>query len=145
MLFWLKGKQMTDQQRGGLVLGALIVLGIIAWNVFTSVKESISPSCYSQITQCKDNEDVANNFEGIKTAQWRCRLMADKLANYGSPEWPAWGAFTSFSTGSDFPSRNAVTLLDNDVRFENGFGAKERTPLRCEYDFASGTAVVTAR
>lgn len=135
---------MTDEQRGGLVIGALIVLGIIGWNVFTSISETISPSCYSLITKCKDNADVVNNYGRMQKATSACVRMANGMANFGTPEWTSV-PFGMFSRGDDFPARNAVVLFDNDVMFSNGFGAKQRTPLRCDYDFGSGTAVVVGK
>lgn len=135
---------MTDEQRGGLVFGGLILLGIIGWNVGSSIFEAISPSCYSQISKCKDNADVVNNYGKMSKAKTACVSMANRQANFGNPQWPAV-PFGMFSKGDDFPSRNAVVLFDDDVMFSNGFGATQRTPLRCDYDFASGTAVVVGQ
>lgn len=135
---------MTDEQRGGLVLGGLILLGIIGWNVGSSMMEAISPSCYSEIGKCKDNADVVNHYGRMSKAKSACVSMANGMAKFGTPQWPAV-AFGMFSKGDDFPSRNAVVLFDDDVKFSNGFGAMERTPLRCDYDFASGTAVVVGQ
>lgn len=136
---------MKDEERGALWLVAIGVVGYIGWGMVSSLFETISPSCYTKLSQCKDNEDVINNYGNLKKAKIACMTMADGLANYGKPEWPSYGAFARYEPGSDFPSRNAVTLYDSDVLFENGFGAKQRTPLRCDYDFASGTAVVVAQ
>lgn len=135
---------MTDEKRGGLVIGALIVVGIIVWNVGSNIVEAVSPSCYSQIDKCTDNADVVNNHGRMSKAKAACMSMANGMANFGKPDWPMV-PFGKFSRGSDYPTRNAVVLFDDDVMFSNGFGAMERTPLRCDYDFGSGTAVVVGQ
>lgn len=135
---------MSNEDRGWLGLAIIIGVGIVIWNVATSVMETISPSCYTQIAKCKDNKDVIENYGNLKKAKIACMTMADRMANYGKPQWPSYGAFARYEPGDDYPKRNAVTLFDSDVMFENGFGAKQRTPLRCDYDYATGIATVLA-
>lgn len=67
------------------MLGGLIVLGIIGWNVGSNVVETISPCCYSQIDKCKDNADVVNHYGRMSKAKAACVSMANGMAKFGTP------------------------------------------------------------
>ena len=135
---------MKTEDRGLLGLLIILVIGYVGWGMVSGLIETVSPSCSTQISKCKDNKDVIENYGNLTKAKVACMTMADRMANYGKPQWPSYGAFARYEPGDDYPKRNAVTLFDSDVLFENGFGAKQRTPLRCDYDYATGTAVVLA-
>lgn len=95
--------------------------------------EASAPTCKNGWKNCTDNEDLVNNYKDIYKVHSACRTAADREAAYGSPDWP-FLPFGSFITGSDAPRTGRLVLIENNAKFENGFGAKMRVKVRCAYD-----------
>jgi RNA polymerase subunit RPABC4/transcription elongation factor Spt4 len=99
-----------------------------------SANEKANPTCVSDWTKCKDNSDLANNW---KDYHWNvasaCKQEADGRAKYGNPKW-SWYSFGSFLPGDSAAKKGVISAVDNDVQFQNGFGAYARVKVVCEYD-----------
>ena len=111
-------------------------LGVCGLGVASSVfpkPPPPAPSCKSDFTKCADIRDMANNYGGWSHGEFECKWEADKLAKYGTPEW-SWMTFTKFYNGND-PATGTATLIDDDVKFQNGFGAMVHSRVECQYDF----------
>jgi len=89
--------------------------------------------CKQNYRSCADNEMVVNHYGGTSGAQVSCKMEAEKMANYGDPDW-TWPNFSTFFVGRDAVETGTLRLVDNDVKFQNAFGAYQRTPLECHYD-----------
>jgi hypothetical protein len=90
-------------------------------------------NCKSDWRQCSDNAQLVNNFGDIGRAQLLCKYAAQKLAKYGTPDFP-WFSFGSFERGSDFVRIGIATLIEDNAQFQNGFGAMVHSTVICKYD-----------
>lgn len=115
------------------VIGIVSVLAIIGsiGQKFDNAAETAAPSCKSDFTKCADIREMANNYKDWGLGEIKCKWAADKAAKYGTPEW-SWMTFTKFNNG---PITGSATLIDDDVKFQNGFGAMVHSKVYCEYDF----------
>jgi hypothetical protein len=117
------------------VIGIVSVLAIIGHIGVKSdeAAEQAAPSCKSNFTKCANIREMANNYKDWGLGEIECKWAADKAAKYGTPEW-SWMTFTKFGNGND-PVTGSATLIDDDVKFQNGFGAMVHSEVHCEYDF----------
>lgn len=95
------------------------------------------PSCKTQWKLCTDNGDMANNYENWSWVKGRCGEAADKTAKYDDPKW-SWKTFSYIIRGDDYPKTGIVTLVDQDVKFQNKFGTYVKSKVTCEYDLNKG-------
>ena len=129
---------------GLLALFILIPAVMHQGNSTTTKSPEPEPACASDWTKCANVEDMANNFHGWSRAKVDCEWDANKMAKYGTPEWP-WIDFGSFYPG---PVTGKATLIEPDAKFQNGFGAMAHTRVVCEYDFRANKVInitLTAR
>lgn len=97
------------------------------------VSAPVTPSCKNNWMYCQDNEDMVENYFPLYKAQSACEWETKKLANFGSPQFN-WGAFGGYAKGDDYKKLGKVLLIDDDVKFQNGFGAYQRTKIYCVYN-----------
>lgn len=71
-----------------------------------------------------------------------CKVAAEKVAKYGSPELPML-SFQTYYVGRNYIDSGIATLLEKDAMYQNGFGAKEHVTARCEYSLDDDVAIVT--
>lgn len=106
----------------------------IAANEAKRIAEANAPTCKNHWKHCADDDDLVNNYKNMYVAKADCKSAAQRGATFGTPEW-SWYPFGSYLSGSNGPKTGRVTLVDADVKFENGFGAKQRVQVQCVYDF----------
>lgn len=99
-----------------------------------------TPTCYLDWRACRDNADIANNYSKIVDAQAACKIKANELAKYGTPEWP-WLVFSSYQSGADGPTTGTLHLVEQNAKFQNGFGAMTHVVINCAYDLATKSVV----
>jgi hypothetical protein len=92
--------------------------------------------CKSDWSKCRDNSGLVNNYDGITSAKVSCKYAANKHAQYGDPDWN-WIIFGQFYKGKSYIETGRVLLIEDDVKFQNGFGAMKRTKVTCIYDLKS--------
>lgn len=100
-----------------------------------------SRSCKENWKDCKDNEDLVNNWAEYFKVQADCQMEAEKDALYGTPVWPGFwsgGAFGSFLRGKDYVLSGIVTSIEPNAQFQNAFGAMVHSTVYCKYDLKSG-------
>lgn len=95
--------------------------------------QAILNDCKQDYRRCTDNEMLINHYSGTSGAQVGCKFAAEKMANFGDPDW-TFPYFSTFFVGRDAVETGTLRLVDDDVKFQNGFGAYQRTPLECHYD-----------
>jgi len=66
---------------------------------------------------------MANNYSKMSDAKFSCKQELNKSVRFGEPEW-SWIALGKFYKGSDFIKTGIVKIVDDDVKIQNGFGAK---------------------
>jgi hypothetical protein len=120
-------------------IAGLVIVGAIFGGAFknsTTETEPAKPAnpCKADWTQCVDNADMANNNSDYSRAHYDCKDAATKLAKYGTPEWPWLVSFGAFLKGNDYATKGVAVMIENDARFQNGFGAMAHVKVRCEYD-----------
>lgn len=92
-------------------------------------------ACQKDWSKCATQADLIEEYEGMTKATVACRMAADRLAKYGDPEW-SWVPFGTYLANERSAQTGKVTLIDDQVKFQNGFGAMVRTSARCQYDLA---------
>ena len=92
--------------------------------------------CKTDWKKCTDNKMLVNEFDGIVKIKTACKLQANSQAKYGDPQWK-WITFGTFLKGNDYIKNGLVVLFDNQVKFQNGFGAYKKTEVECIYSLKS--------
>lgn len=95
--------------------------------------QRIVSDCKTDYKRCTDNEMLINHYEGMPTAKAACQIAAEKLAKWGDPQWD-WVKFSTFYVGKNYVSSGVIRIVDESVKFQNGFGAYKRTKVACTYD-----------
>ena len=134
-----------------LLIAALFVLGAVS-NSGSQDKKTPTPGstatasaptpvspCRRDYTQCADNADVVNNYDGMARAAVECESEAKDRAKYGSPDFP-WLSFGRFYGGDSFKS-DLITIIEPDAKFQNGFGAMVRSRVVCTYNLRNKKVV----
>lgn len=99
-----------------------------------SASAPVTPSCKNNWMYCQDNEDMVENYFPLQgKAVADCEWEAKKLANFGSPQFN-WLSFQGYARGDDYKKLGKALLIDDDVKFQNGFGAYQRTKIYCVYN-----------
>jgi len=88
--------------------------------------------CKTDWKKCTDNAMLVKEFNGIRKIKTACKLQANSQAQYGNPQW-TWGIFDTYFIGNDYIKSGLVNLIDNQVKFQNGFGAYKKTQVECIY------------
>lgn len=120
------------------MIPAVLVYGAVANSVADNKSASSTVSaCKSDWSKCADNVKMARNYEGWIEAQVRCKMEADKVAEYGTPEWPSFWSGTAFghiTTAENYKTTGIAVLLEPDVKLQNMYGAMVHTNMSCDYD-----------
>lgn len=97
-------------------------------------------SCVYNWKACSDNKDLVNNYQGITSAKSRCERAVEKGAKFGTPDWGGWlrSSFGTFYTGNHYIENGTVTLIEPNVKLQNGFGAMVKSEVECIYDLKRG-------
>jgi hypothetical protein len=123
----------------GIVVYALLAMGSSDSDSGESTQSSSDP-CTSDWRKCDNNSDLINNYDGMIDAKTDCQLAAEERAKYGEPEWP-WVSFGKYKSGEDYVKTGEVLIIEDDAKFENGFGAMRKTTVVCRYDLKRNTVV----
>lgn len=91
-------------------------------------------TCVQDYTLCKDNAEIANDYQGMSTARAACTVQLDDSVKYGEPDLPFIFSFGSFMSGTDAPSSGYIELVEKNAKIQNAFGAMVRSTVRCVYD-----------
>jgi hypothetical protein len=81
---------------------------------------------------------LVNNYKGIVGAKAACQIQAEKLAEWVTPQWE-WSKFGTFFKGTSCVTEGIVRLVDDKVKFQNGFGAYGRVEVACHFDLKTKT------
>jgi hypothetical protein len=97
-----------------------------------------APSCSDDWSACKDNADIVNNSTmAMIKAKTACKDAVAQRAKYGDPKWcSGWLCedFDKFRNGVDAPTSGLITIVDDKVQLQNGFGAWPHVSVYCTYD-----------
>lgn len=132
---------------GCAIVILIVVIGLIALIQEGSrlqEEEAKNPTCISDFTLCKDNEELvshhqskAHDFIGVE-----CASVAESQATYGSPEL-SWPRFPWYVRGDSFVHSGVARLIDREARFKNAFVASVAVIATCDYDLRTDIASVT--
>src|SRR5262249_54780087 len=101
------------------------------------------PSYKTDCAHCGDNADLVNHYERWINIQVECKLEAERQARYGTPTWP-WLAFSGFVKGKSYITSGKAVAVENDARFQNGFGAMVHSTVVCTYDLRANRVLKLA-
>lgn len=100
--------------------------------------------CKLDWKKCADNAEIMNEAPGPAIhAQVACKMAANRLAKFGTPEWPSWPSpvFSTFNAGDSALKTGILILVEKDAKFSNGFGAMAHVEVRCTYDMNADRVV----
>ena len=89
--------------------------------------------CKKDWKLCVDNAMLINNYSGMSKVKAACKIEANSRAKFGSPEW-SWVTFGTYYVGNRYVKSGLVEVVDNTVKFQNGFGAMKKSKVNCVYD-----------
>ena len=92
--------------------------------------------CKKDWKQCVDNAMLINEYSGMYKVKAACQVEANSRAKYGKPDW-SWVPFGTYYKGKRYIDTGVVEVVDNTVKFQNGFGAMKRSTVNCKYDLNS--------
>ena len=101
--------------------------------------EAAHPTCKTNWKVCANNSDFTDSGAWSEIV-YVCQTASNKSARYGKPQW-SWGPFSSHLSGDDYPKTGIITAIDEDVKFQNGFGVYGASRVVCVYDMNSGRIV----
>lgn len=128
---------MSNPKRKGISGGGVIavVLVIVGLSMSSQEKkaEATAPTCKTEWSKCSDNRDMANNSTEWHDAKVACIIATNDKARYGTPEY-SLSKFSHFLTGNDYVTSGQASLIDEDTKFSNVYGAMVRSRVECRYD-----------
>jgi len=92
--------------------------------------------CKKDWKQCEDNAMLINEYSGMYKVKAGCKVEANSRAKYGKPDW-SWVPFGTYYKGKNYVDTGLVEVVDNTVKFQNGFGAMKKSRVSCVYDLKS--------
>lgn len=92
--------------------------------------------CKKDWKQCEDNAMLINEYSGMYKVKAGCQVEANSRAKYGKPDW-SWVPFGTYYKGKNYVDTGLVEVVDNTVKFQNGFGAMKKSRVSCVYDLKS--------
>ena len=102
--------------------------------------EAAHPTCRTNWRVCTNNSDLMEHSQAASIISSVCQTAANEAARYGKPEW-SWVPFGSYLRGQDYPRTGIITVIDERVKFQNGFGVYGASRAVCVYDMQSRTIV----
>jgi hypothetical protein len=89
--------------------------------------------CRKDWKKCVDNAMLVNKYSGMAKVKAACQVEANSRATYGKPDW-SWVTFGTYYTGNRYIKSGLVEVVDNTVKFQNGYGAMKKQSVSCVYD-----------
>ena len=131
--FW--GGDLMKQAGGKLVKHYKELAFMGFWEVITHLGTILKniKFCKKDWKMCVDNAMLINNYAGMSKVKAACKIEANSRAKFGSPEW-SWVTFGTYYVGNRYINSGLVEVVDNTVKFQNGFGAMKKSKVNCVYD-----------
>jgi len=136
LAFYIFGRDPLRAAQWMAAITLFIVLG--SWwlnskpTLISVAREEIA-TCRNDYIACASQEELVDTYQDMTEAHTSCKRAARKLSRYGDADLPF------FSFESYFPYENSaksgkISLIENNARFQNEFGAMEHVKLKCAYD-----------
>ena len=93
--------------------------------------------CKQNYSSCSSNEMLINKYSGMLDAKVACKIEGKKLAKWDTQWRDGVLLFSLYFEGNDYPSTGVIRIQDDDVKFQNGFGAWQTRSVRCKYNLKS--------
>lgn len=97
--------------------------------------------CKTDWTACLNTEMLVNNYQEYDSIAIRCENATKRIAKWDI-DFGRYNSFRSFYNSETDIKEGRIRLIDNDVKFQNGFGAWRRVPVICYYDLKNEIATV---
>jgi len=115
-------------------LSAVLALAWVDSGPVTSAAPvAASLTCRDNYTVCASQDQLVENYKRMNEARSDCRREAQKLARYGDAQLPSL-PFLSYLTTESSIDTGKISLVENEARYQNGFGAMQHTIVTCIYD-----------
>ena len=114
---------------------------VVAPQIINQTDKSIGlKECRQNWMKCSNNTELVENYSRYSEAQIGCKYAANKLARFGTPEWP-WLPFGSYNSGLDAPKTGKIILKENEAKFSNQYGAMARVVVFCTYNLDNNSVI----
>ena len=115
-----------------------ISIGLGAWLSYSetgmsSTAEEERATCRDNYTVCASQDQLVETYKRMNEARSDCKREAQKLARYGDAQLPSL-PFLSYLTTESSIDTGKISLVENEARYQNGFGAMQHTIVTCIYD-----------
>jgi hypothetical protein len=90
-------------------------------------------ACKKDWRQCKDNGEVVSHHFATWEISKACVAAANRTAKFGTPQWNII-SFGHYYTGDDYVKTGVAVFMEDDVQFQNAFGAMQHVEVTCTYD-----------
>lgn len=100
-------------------------------------------ACKKTKKACADNGDVVNIHHSGFYSPPGCKYLAEQNAKWGDIDWGGWleANFASFRSGNSYHLNGTIIFIDNVAKYQNGFGAMQKTTTYCQVDMDKGEAI----
>ena len=95
--------------------------------------------CKSDWTACATTEMLIENYSGISQIRSKCERATGMVAKWDY-QFVYSPAYTSYYNSESDLKEGKLRLIDNDVKFQNGFGAWRKLAVVCYYDLKQQNA-----
>jgi hypothetical protein len=112
---------------------------VFAMNRADEMKKNPLEYCKSEWIACSTTEMLMNNYSGVSQIQEQCEKATGMLAKWDY-QFTYSPPYTSFYDSASDLKDGKLRLVDDDVKFQNGFGAWRRISVVCYYDLKTKNA-----
>ena len=109
----------------------------------SSAAEEESATCRDNYTVCASQDQLVETYKRMNEARSDCKREAQKLARYGDAQLPSLPFLSYFPPESSI-NTGKISLVENEARYQNGFGAMQHTIVTCIYDLDARDVVEVA-
>jgi hypothetical protein len=96
--------------------------------------------CKTNAEKCLTTEMLINNFQGVTDIRKICAKSVKGLAKWDY-QVPPDTFFTSYYNSPSDLKEGKIRLFDDDIKFQNGFGAWKPQKVTCHYDIKTKFAM----
>lgn len=138
-----KNKDKSNKSGCGYII-LLTIIGIVFMSFLGSNTEDTHKECRKKFQNCKDNRELVEFYKSPnnRLISEECKIESKKIAKFGEPEFES-SPFSKFYKGDSYLIDAQAVLIDEEVKFSNGFGAKVNSKAICNYDLKNNTTSVS--
>jgi hypothetical protein len=99
-------------------------------------KDPLVEACRKDFRQCTSQEQLVDHYGDLTKGKTSCKIAAKGMARFGDPDFPFFAFGSYFSSERSFET-GRIELIETEAKYQNGYGAMQRTRVKCIYDLAN--------